>query len=571
MLLQLDRLSLEKIVIVLGYESEKLRSFIDSLPVKTNIEYVTNSDYDKTNNIYSLYLAKNYLINDDTLLLESDLFIEDSVLPKLFGNPYPDLALVARFESWMDGTVVTLDANNNILRFIPKKYFSFDEISGYFKTVNIYKFSREFSSTHYVPFLEAYMKSFGCNDYYEQVLGVITFMGASGLKALPLENEKWYEIDTVEDLDIAESIFADESERFKKLEYQNGGFWRYPGLLDFSHSVNPFFPGERLLSELRTISINLIKENPSNPNVLKFLASKYFNIKPEYICVGSGTCELLNELLGNIKSRIGVVFPCSEEYLHCGFKNEIDIFIPSSDDPTYKGSDLISFFSDKSISHLMILNPDNYSGNFLPYSDLLLLADWADKRGIILIIDESYSCFSEQSIDNKSLIDNQILEHNPHLTVIKSFSHSNGIPGLCISIIASGNKVLIDELFRKITIWHISSFAEYYMQIIGKYESEFNASCKKMVEERERFYNDLQNIEFLVVFPSHASFFLCKVLPPLSANKLCITLLKEFDILIKRVKNEEDGYSENEFVIIAIRNKKDNERIVEACKKILLG
>lgn len=111
-----------------------------------------NPVYDKTNNIYSLSLAKEFLLQDDTLLLESDLIFEDAVLHKLLDDPRQTLALVDKYESWMDGTVVTLDADDNILSFVPGSKFNFDDIPGYYKTVNIYKFSKYFSQTHYVPF-----------------------------------------------------------------------------------------------------------------------------------------------------------------------------------------------------------------------------------------------------------------------------------------------------------------------------------------------------------------------------------------------------------------------------------
>lgn len=116
MLGQLEQLSpaLKRIVLVTGYEGEKLRNYVSSLGVSIPIEYVNNSLYASTNNIYSLFLARDYLLKDDTLLFESDLIFEDAVVETLFRAPYPNLALVAKFESWMDGSVVTLDEENNI-------------------------------------------------------------------------------------------------------------------------------------------------------------------------------------------------------------------------------------------------------------------------------------------------------------------------------------------------------------------------------------------------------------------------------------------------------------------------
>lgn len=152
MLRQLDSHGLSRIIVVVGYKSEELIEYISSLNVSTPIIYVNNENYSQTNNIYSLYLARKYLLEEATLLLESDLIFDDSVLYKIVDNPYPSLALVDKYESWMDGTVVTLDKENNILSFLDKDHFKFEEIQSYYKTVNIYKFSKEFSTTHYVPF-----------------------------------------------------------------------------------------------------------------------------------------------------------------------------------------------------------------------------------------------------------------------------------------------------------------------------------------------------------------------------------------------------------------------------------
>jgi len=260
MLKQLDNLGLNKIIIVIGYEGSSLKEYIKELNIQTSIQYVFNPIYEKTNNIYSLFLARDFLLEDDTILLESDLIFDDEVLTRIIHSHEKSLALVAKYENWMDGTVVTLDDENNIKRFIPSNQFSYLECSSYFKTVNIYKFSKEFSNTHYVPFLEAYSKALGTNEYYEQVLRVITLLDKPEIKALRLENEKWYEIDDIQDLDIAESVFANNSENLTKIQNRFGGYWRYSRLIDFCYLVNPYFTNQRLKDGIKSNFTILISE-----------------------------------------------------------------------------------------------------------------------------------------------------------------------------------------------------------------------------------------------------------------------------------------------------------------------
>ena len=192
MMKQLVQLRLSRVVLVIGFEGKKLKKYIQDQNYNVPITFVINPIYNTTNNIYSLYLAKKYLEEDDTILLESDLILEDSLFQKLLNNPFPNLALVAKYQHMMDGTVVKLDQNNNIIQFIPKKDFVFSERNNYYKTLNVYKFSKEFCIHNYNPFLEAYSTAFGNNEYYEQVLRVITFLDKSEFKALPIADEKWY-------------------------------------------------------------------------------------------------------------------------------------------------------------------------------------------------------------------------------------------------------------------------------------------------------------------------------------------------------------------------------------------
>ena len=301
MLSQLDKLKLSGIVIVVGYKADNLMEFVSTLDIHTPIIYVNNDIYYKTNNIYSLYLARNYLLKEDTLLLESDLVFEDKVLQKLIDDPYPSLALVAKYESWMDGTVVTLDEENNIKSFLDKKHFQFKDISSYYKTVNIYKFSKEFSNTHYVPFLEAYSKALGDNEYYEQVLKVITLLDKPEIKATILTDESWYEIDDVQDLDIAESIFTTSGEdKLRRIQSRYGGYWRYPDLIDFCYLVNPFYPTPKLLDEIKANFERLICYYPSGMEVNSLLAAKYFGLHKQNVVVGNGAAELIKSLMENL-------------------------------------------------------------------------------------------------------------------------------------------------------------------------------------------------------------------------------------------------------------------------------
>lgn len=561
----LDKLGLSRIVVVVGYEGQKLMEYIDALGVSTPIVYVDNNVYNKTNNIYSLYLAKDYLVQEDTILLESDLVFEEAVLHRLINHPYPSLVLVDKFESWMDGTVVTLDEQDNIQSFVAKREFDFQKIDEYYKTVNIYKFSKEFSELYYVPFLEIYCKALGTNEYYEQVLKVITFLEDPHIKAVKLEGEKWYEIDDVQDLDIAETIFLEGEEKLARFQKRYGGYWRYPKMLDFCYLVNPYFPNQKLIAEMQANFQTLLTQYPSGMQVNSLVAAKNFGLKEAQVIVGNGAAELIKSLMETITGKVGVLHPSFEEYANRKNKEELVSFVPNNADFTYTADDLMTFFEDKDIQTLLIVNPDNPSGNYIKKGEVLRICAWAKDKRICLIIDESFVDFVDVEED-KSLLEQQLLNDNPHLFVVKSISKSYGVPGLRLGIIASGDKETIAKMKKDVAIWNINSFAEFYMQIYEKYQSVYKTALQAFYESRKRFIQKLSDISFLRVIPSQANYVLCEVQAPMTSKALTVKLLEK-NILIKDLADK-NGFNGKQYVRIAVRDDKDNQTLIEALKTL---
>jgi histidinol-phosphate/aromatic aminotransferase/cobyric acid decarboxylase-like protein/GTP:adenosylcobinamide-phosphate guanylyltransferase len=563
----LSHLNLKRIVIVVGYQAQNLVQYVENQYGNLNIEFVENPIYDKTNNIYSLALAKDKFKEDDTLLLESDLIFEESMLRKLVDNQQPDLALVAKYEKWMDGTMVTIDDDCNILNFIGKKAFKQDDVDKYYKTVNIYKFSKSYINNQYLPLLEAYCQMKGNNEYYEEVLRVLTMIDKSSLKALPVGDEKWYEIDDIQDLDIAETIFAEGDLKLKKYMKRYGGYWRFPKMLDFCYLVNPYFPTPKMKDELRANFDVLLQEYPSGMFVNSLLAGKYFNIRQEYVCVGNGAAELIKSAMENFNDKkIGVVYPTFEEYPNRLPKENVIQYIPQNADFAYTSDDLKMFFCDKDIKLLLLVNPDNPSGNYIPKNDVLSLVKWAAEREMKVVVDESFVDFTDNHKDN-SLLHNYLLEANENLMVMKSISKSYGVPGLRLGVFATSDKEIIAKMKKDVAIWNINSFAEYYMQIFAKYEKDYQEACDKFIEERTLFFNELQRIPFLRVIKSQANYFLCEVKNKYTSTDLARILLEKADILIKDCSTK-SAFGGRNYIRIAIRDRKDNSRLVETLKTL---
>ena len=565
-LMHLEKLNLNKIVLVVGYEGQQLMDYVNSLGLKTPVEYVVNDVYDKTNNIYSLYLAKEYLLQDDTLLLESDLVYEEAVIRKLVDTPYPSLVLVDKFESWMDGTCITVDEDDNITSFVSKREFDFTKTDEYYKTVNLYKFSKNFSEKYYVPFLEAYCNAMGLNEYYEQVLKVITFLGDLEIKAVKLNGEKWYEIDDVQDLDIAESLLAGKEEKLEKMQKRFGGYWRYPKMIDFCYLVNPYFPNKKLVSEMQTNFERLLGEYPSGMGVNSLIAAKIFGLHASQVIVGNGAAELIKSLMERFTGRLGMAFPTFQEYPNRKAEKDVVPYFVTNDEFRYTAKDLMDFYEDKDIEVLALINPDNPSGNYIRREDVLKLSEWCEKKNIRFVVDESFVDFVDEE-ETTTLLDAEILKANPNLIVVKSISKSYGVPGLRLGVLASSDEELIAEMKKDVAIWNINSFAEFYLQIYEKYAKDYAKAIEKFKQTRAAYIKDLQALSGLRVLPTQANYVLCEVTSGVTSRKLAEDLLEE-NILIKDLSTKK-GFDGKNYIRLAVRDEKDNAILVEALKRYL--
>lgn len=559
----LKKAGVHKFVMVVGWEADKLVDFVQSNIRDMEFEFVYNYDYASTNNIYSLWLAREYLLRDDTVLLESDLVYDQSLLKCVVDAPEEDMVVVAPYEQWMDGTVVTLDDAGNVSEFIAKKDFSFCNADRYYKTVNIYKFSREFSQKHYLPFLEAYIKAYGVNQYYETVLKVIAHISNTKLHTYVLRDMPWYEIDDAQDLDIANTLFAPEEEKLQVYERHYGGYWRFPGLKDFCYLVNPYFPPQKMVDQMKYSYTPLLEQYPSGMEVQKLLAGKMFKLDSEYLLVGNGAAELINTL-GEciITGRVIVSIPAFNEYVRCFSDCEIVSVNTSGNDYAANPMDMLERATAGDT--VVLVNPDNPSGQMIEKEPLFAFLTDCEAKGVRCIVDESFVDFAD-SDKRFSLLTEETLLTFPHMVVVKSISKSYGVPGLRLGIAASADRALLRRMRDAMPIWNINSFGEYFLQIYGLYAAEYETACNHIAENRCRMADELRKIPYLTVYPSQSNYIMCRVSQPWTAKELATRLLTRHRILIKAL-SQKQGFEGKEYVRIAIKDSAENDTLIKALR-----
>ncbi|HOX33815.1 MAG TPA: aminotransferase class I/II-fold pyridoxal phosphate-dependent enzyme [Spirochaetales bacterium] len=555
---------IKDVTIVVGYKGENLRKYLESASYPgLRFRFVDNPIYDKTNNIYSLWLAREALASDDTILIESDLIFEKGLLRDLVQSKEPNAAVVARWKSWMDGTVTLLDSEGFVRSVIDKKDFKWKRIGEYYKTVNIYKLSREFSAKYYLPFMEAHLASFGRNNYYEQVLKVLSFVDGPKIKGFKIKKRRWYEIDDPQDLDIAETLFAADADRLERFQSRYGGYWRFPFLKDFCYLVNPYYPPKTMLREMRSSFEVLLSQYPSGARVLGILAGKTFGLDPSRVAVGNGAAELIRHLFELVPGEVGVVYPAFNEYPARAGAGRVRKILADPESLGYGLPELLPALPG--LGALVVVNPDNPSGHFIEKAEMLSLVAACRDAGVVLVVDESFADFAEERL-RYTLLDDELLAANPHLVAVKSISKSYGVPGLRLGVLASSRPGLVESLRKTLPVWNINSFGEFFLQIADKYKSDYRQACNRLALERGKLAAGLAAIRFLEPLGSQANYLSCRVKPPFASGEVCARLLQDHGILAKDLRGKEG--LRGDWMRFAVRDEEDNAALVMALAAI---
>ena len=229
---------------------------------------------------------------------------------------------------------------------------------------------------------------------------------------------------------------------------------------------------------------------------------------------------------------------------------------------------MIDYYNKNQVDSIVLINPDNPSGNYITYTDLIRFIEWCKTKSIKLIIDESFVDFVDlengKTVDSVSLIKDDVLEYYSDLFVVKSISKSYGVPGIRLGIIVSSNIEAINKIKKDVSIWNINSFGEFYMQIMEKYNKDYAFSLEKLRIARKNLMEGLKDVPYMKVFPSQANYVMCELVG-ISSRELCEKLLKH-NILIKDLSNKiKNG---KQYVRLAVRNKEDNDKLISCLLEI---
>lgn len=190
----------DELTIVVGHHENQIRSAVEEVAGSIPVTFIHNPSYEKTNNAYSLWLARDRLSGVD-VLSEADIVMDDEVVYALLKEAPEASWAVRPFFNDQDGALLTMDAQRNLssIRIVrPPTQWE----PGGFKSMGLLRLSRSFGSRLSSWLDEEIVQRERTDRYYDLVIAEHLNEGAPSL--FVCSRGFWSEIDTVDDLKHAE-------------------------------------------------------------------------------------------------------------------------------------------------------------------------------------------------------------------------------------------------------------------------------------------------------------------------------------------------------------------------------
>lgn len=551
---ELDSIGAATITVVTGHRADEVEQHLRTGHPGAPLRFIFNARYASTNNIVSLALALAQVeAGAEVILVECDLLLAPGTLERLCAGPSRNIALVDRYRTGMDGTVVTIE--NGLLTAIhpPEAQREDFTYAGTFKTLNVYRFTAELAHGVLAPLTSA-----GDDEdaYYEAMLARVPNLAALEIEAAAVDAASWTEIDDPVDLAAARFAFAPQ-DRGQILDRARGGHWSF-ALLDFSFMVNVRFPTPAMLAAMRHALGDIVGSYGSSAPVVNEKLSWLLGCDPSRLVALAGASQAL-PVLRAIWQGASVTIPAP------AFGEYVRMFPGATTYADAPGVDRTKL--EQAADHhdvVVIVNPNNPTGTTLPAAEVHALA--ARHPRTRFLVDESFSGFT----GDRALRD--VLEEHPlgNVLVLASLGKILGASGLRIGYLYGHDQTLLSRIAGELPIWNLSSQAEHLLELTLKAKPALRASLEQTIADRTALAEALSRLDGVAqVHPSGGNFLLVDLNAPdaRAAAALRERLLIEEAIAIKDVSLRFPDRVPR--IRLGVRLPEDNARLVAALERRL--
>ena len=336
-----------------------------------------------------------------------------------------------------------------------------------------------------------------------------------------------------------------------------GGFWNFE-IQDFCYMTNRYFPPEEFFELLSSSLPTLVKSYPSTNRYLSSLVADPLGMTHEELVVGNGASELISVITSLRVEHLAVPIPTFDEYRNRAEVQgkQVSAYAMGADF-SLDVEGFITHVREARANSVVIVRPNNPAGTLVSKEEVVQLLQAFGDLDMVLV-DESFLYFAGPNYLDLSVVG--LIHEFPNLVVVNSMSKAYGVPGLRLGYAASGNTQFIAKLRAELPIWSINSLAQFFLEALGGYGSQFADSCAQVRRATQTLYQGLQSVPFLEPYPTRGNYVLCGTSSNLTGSGITARLFGEFGVLVNDCSGKRG--LDSRFFRIASRTTEENEALV---------
>jgi threonine-phosphate decarboxylase len=343
------------------------------------------------------------------------------------------------------------------------------------------------------------------------------------------------------------------------------GYDKAKEIIDFCFIANPYYPTPEMLEDLQGNLPNLIKSYPSsNPLMSQKNLAAVLQVDPQRLIIGNGATELISLIDLTLIDRIAVPIPTFGEYIEkMEDRRDAELYALDPDDKyQLRLEDYRAWVHERNLESLLIINPGNPTGQFIPLEEMLDFLRGAQDLELV-IVDESFIDFAGESIPSLLPFANDFT----NLLIVRSMSKHCGVPGLRLGYCYSANLFILNRLRRFVPTWNLNTLAQYFLSLLQDTAAAYHEGRKRVIEDVRCLYHALRTVPRLEVYPTGANFVLFKILNGVTASELQARLLAEHQMYVRDCSNK---LGMDVFHIrVASQGREKDARLVDALRTLM--
>jgi histidinol-phosphate/aromatic aminotransferase/cobyric acid decarboxylase-like protein len=552
-----------EVVLVTGHLAEVVRDRVGSRLAGVEVRYAHNPRYAETNNLYSLWCAREWL-DRDVLLAEGDVAFGAELLGTVPAGTRDNVVFAGTHARELRGTVVRRDGAGRVTAYLTDRDQPDDfDTAGTLKTANVYLLRGEYLRAGLLPALAAEVAAGGGNGssgYYDYALAAS--FGAARWVVADVTAVPWYEVDDPGDRLQAEYVFGTPADRRELLGGLHGSHWRF-GVQDHELLCNVHFPPQRMVRAMAGALDALVRSYPAGSRLLAELVASVVDRSAPEVSVANGSAELI-KLLAQVRGRVAVPVPGFNEYENVLRPGQLVPYPLAAPDFLLDVDAYAEAVREQDCRVAVVVSPNNPTSVAVPAAELRRLCRAVAPATVLL--DESFVDFAAAPAG--SLLPD--LGEHPNLVVLKSVSKVYGVGGLRLGFSATADPELARWIADRLPIWNVNGLAEEFLRLLPHFRADFEASCALVRAETRELAGLLAELPGLHVVPPDANFVLLRLPAGLPADRAADELFAARGILSKDCggKTMPDGHR---WLRVASRTPPENRALVDGLADVLDG